>query len=391
MDFNPTPEMKSLRAEVREVLASTLPLDWQGSGFLPMDVRPEHIEIARSLDRTLAAKGLMAPAWPVEYGGRGLSPYEQFTLFEELGYGLAPRLTTVSVDLVGPVLIHYGSDEQRKRHLSAIANEGKVWCQGFSEPEAGSDLTNLRTRADRQGDVYVINGQKIWTSMAQLSEWVILLARTGTQESKGRGLSLFLVPLDLPGIEVRPIWDASNEHMLNETYFDNVQVPVENLVGVENEGWKYATTLLQYERGDALLVGQFRRLLDDVEALVAERGKHGWRFATDRNLLAQCEIDWQIGRLFTLKIVSMHVRHQMPDMEASAVKLFMTEAYQRLGSVAMRLAGLAGLLRTDERRVLLGGRIEQAVVASTVGTIMGGTSEIQRTIIATRGLNLPRG
>ncbi len=391
MDFNPTPEMERLRAEVRDVLASALPPDWQGSGFLPMDVRPEHIEIARSLDKTLAAKGLLAPAWPVEYGGRGLSPYEQFTLFEELGYGLAPRLTTISVDLVGPVLIHYGSDVQRKRHLSAIANEGMVWCQGFSEPEAGSDLTNLRTRADRQDDFFVVNGQKIWTSMAQRSEWVILLARTGTQESKSRGLSLLLVPLDLPGIEVRAIWDASNEHMLNETFFENVQVPVENLVGVENEGWKYATTLLQYERGDALLVGQFRRLLDDIERMVSARRSNGWRSSAARNLLAQCEIEWQIGRLFTLQIVSMHVRHQMPDMEASAVKLFMTEAYQRLGNVAMHLAGLAGLLRTDERRVLLGGRIEQAVVASTVGTIMGGTSEIQRTIIATRGLGLPRG
>lgn len=388
MDFRETPEMAKIRSEIRQVLAEALPPDWQGSGFLPMDVRPEHMEIARNLDRKLASRRLLAPAWPVEYGGRGLTPLEQFALFEELGYGLAPRLTTVSVDLVGPVLIHYGSDEQRRRHLPAIANDAQVWCQGFSEPEAGSDLTSLRTRAERQGDVYVINGHKIWTSMAHVSQWCILLARTGPQESKSRGLSLFLVPLDAPGIEVRPIWDASDEHMLNETFFDNVQVPIENLVGAENEGWKYATTLLQYERGDALLVGQFRRLLDDVEALIRQQGRPR---ADTRALLAQCEVEWQIGRLFTLQIVTMHLRGQMPDMEASAVKLFMTEAYQRLGHVCLHLTGLAGLLRTGEPRALLGGRIDQAVVASTVGTIMGGTSEIQRTIIATRGLGLPRG
>lgn len=384
--------MADIRAEIREVLHSTLPAGWQGSGFLPMDVRPEHLEIARNLDRTLAQRRLLAPAWPEEYGGRGLTPLEQFALFEELGYNLAPRLTTVSVDLVGPVLIHYGSDAQRGRFLPAIANQAQVWCQGFSEPEAGSDLGSLRTRAERRGDFYLINGHKIWTSMAHISEWCILLARTGIQESRSKGLSLFLVPLDAPGVEIRPIWDASNEHMLNETFFDNVQVPVDCLVGAENEGWKYATTLLQYERGDALLVGQFRRLLDDLKRLFRDRHRdRGGTPISARALLAQCEIEWQIGRLFTLQVVTMHLRGEVPDMQASAVKLFVTEAYQRLGAVAMRLAGLWGLLRTGEPRVLLGGRIDQAVVASTVGTIMGGTSEIQRTIIATRGLGLPRG
>src|SRR3990170_4757331 len=265
MDFEPTPEMDQIRSEIREVLGAALPPDWQGSGFLPMDVRPEHMDLARELDRTLAARKLLAPAWPVEYGGRGLTPYEQFALFEELGYALVPRLCTISVDLVGPVLIHYGSDEQRRRHLSAIANEALIWCQGFSEPAAGSDLTSLRTRAERKGDFYLVNGQKIWTSGAHYSQWIVLLARTGTEESRSRGLSLFLVPIDSPGIQIRPIYDASDERMLNEVFFENVQVPLENLVGNENEGWRYATTLLQYERGDALLVGQFRRLLDDLE------------------------------------------------------------------------------------------------------------------------------
>ena len=390
MNFRETPEMSAIRAEIRDALASGLPADWQGSGFLPMDVRPEHMLIARSLEKTLASRKLLAPAWPVEYGGRGLSPKEQFALFEELGYALAPRLTTISVDLVGPVLIHYGSDEQRTRHLSAIANEAVVWSQGFSEPGAGSDLTGLQTRAERTGDTYTVNGTKIWTSMVHVSDWIILLARTGAPDSRGRGLSLFLVPCGSPGIEIRPLIDATDQHMLNQVFFDNVQVPVENRVGEENEGWRYATTLLQYERGDALLVGQFRRMLDDLRRAVA--ASPVWcDAATGRRVLAQCEIELQIGRLFTLRVVDAYVRGQVPDTEASITKLYMTEAFQRLGEAARRLAGPYASLTHCDRLSPLGGRIANTVVASTTGTIMGGTSEIQRTIIATRGLGLPRG
>jgi alkylation response protein AidB-like acyl-CoA dehydrogenase len=150
-----------------------------------------------------------------------------------------------------------------------------VWSQGFSEPQAGSDLTSLQTRAERTGDFYTVNGTKIWTSMVHVSEWIILLARTGAPESRGRGLSLFLVPAGAPGIQVRPLVDATDQHMLNQVFFDNVQVPTENRVGPENEGWRAATTLLQYERGDALLVGQFRRMLDDVRRAIGE--SPGWR------------------------------------------------------------------------------------------------------------------
>ena len=388
MQFHETPEMAAIRTEIREALSSGLPSDWQGSGFLPMDVRPEHMEIARSLEQSLASKKLLAPAWPIEYGGRGLSPKEQFALFEELGYALAPRLTTISVDLVGPVLIHYGSDEQRARHLSAIANEAVVWSQGFSEPGAGSDLTGLQTRAERTGDTYTVNGTKIWTSMVHCSDWIILLARTGAPDSRGRGLSLFLVPSDSPGIDVRPLVDATDQHMLNQVFFDNVQVSVENRVGEENEGWRYATTLLQYERGDALLVGQFRRMLDDLRAVA---GSSGWRNGSHaRRVLAQLEIELQVGRLFTLRVVDAYVRGEVPDTEASITKLYMTEAFQRLGEAARHLAGQYGSLTHCDRLSPLGGRIANTVVASTTGTIMGGTSEIQRTIIATRGLGLPR-
>jgi alkylation response protein AidB-like acyl-CoA dehydrogenase len=380
VDFRPTPEMEAIRAEIRELLASVLPPDWQGSGFLPMDVRPEHRDLSRRLDAALAERGLLAPAWPEEYGGRGLSPFEQFALYEELGYALAPRMTTISVDLVGPVLILYGSDEQRRVHLPAIARDAAIWCQGFSEPGAGSDLTSLTTRAERRADLYVVNGHKIWTSMAHWASWMVLLARTGEPESRGRGLSLLLLPVDSPGIEVRPLYDATGEHMLNEVFFEDVQVPVADRVGEENEGWRYATTLLQYERGDALFIGQFRRLLDDLRASAGRDAA-----------LAQAEVELEVGRQLTLRVVSLQAKGELPDREASQAKLFMSEAYQRLGAVAHHLSGLAGNLTHRDPRVPLGGRVMQSYLSSTTATLIAGTSEVQRTVIATRGLGLPRG
>ena len=391
MDFKPTLEMEQIRSEIREAVADVLPPDWQGTGFLPMDVRPEHFTLARDLDKRLAASRLLAPAWPEEYGGRGLTPYEQFALYEELGFALAPRLTAISVDLVGPILLLYGTDEQRKRHLPAITNDAQIWCQGFSEPGAGSDLTSLRTRAERKGDRYLVNGHKIWTSMAHRSEWMILLARTGTEDSRGRGLSLFLLPTSSPGIDIRPINDAVGEHALNEVFFEDVEVPVENMVGNENEGWKQATTLLRYERGDALFIGQFHRMLRDLANQTQGKG-HGHRSAAaKRRLVGQHAIDGEIGRLLTLRVVEMHAKGLLPDQEASQAKVFMSEAFQRLGATAQRLAGLYGSLNHKEPRAPLGGRIESLVISSTTATIIAGTSEIQRTIIATRGLGLPRG
>ncbi len=384
MDFAQTPEMERIRVEIRNVLAEELPDDWQGSGFLPMDVRPEHRELAQALDKRLAAERLIAPAWPSAYGGRDLTPYEQFALYEELGYALAPRLTTISVDLVGPILILYGSDEQRAQHLPAIANDAVVWCQGFSEPGAGSDLTSLQTKAARKGDVYVVNGHKLWTSMAHWSEWMILLARTGDEDSRGRGLSLFLLPTDAPGVTIQPIYDATNEHMLNEVFFEDVEIPVEQLVGEENAGWKYATSLLQYERGDALFIGQFSRMLRDLAQTTARLSDLA------RYMLVGHEIDWHIGRLLTLRVVSKHAAGELPDRESSQAKLFMSEAFQRLGATAQRIAGERGNLTHEDERSMLGGRVVQTLINSTTATIIAGTSEIQRTIIATRGLGLPR-
>ncbi len=391
MDFKPTQAMKQIRSEIREILASVLPAYWPGGSFLSAETSPEAQEIAQRLDRSLAARNLLAPAWPEKYGGRGLTPYEHFALLEEMAYARTPRRNTIAVDLVGPILLLYGSEEQRQRHLPPISKEAAVWCQGFSEPGAGSDLTSLRTRAERRGDFYILNGQKIWTSEAHLSSWMILLARTGTEESRSRGLSLLLVPMDSPGIRVRHIHDMAGQHMLNEVFLENVQVPLENLVGNENEGWRYATTLLQYERGDALWSGHYRRFLDDLQKEFRDGRLNGSRSRIARNLLAQCEVEYHVARLFSLRVVDMQAKGQFPDMEASMSKVFMTEAVQRLALTAHHLAGLYGNLKGKNALAPLAGRVAQAVMGTTAMTILGGTSEIQRTIIATRGLGLPRG
>ncbi|HXG41909.1 MAG TPA: acyl-CoA dehydrogenase family protein [Dehalococcoidia bacterium] len=389
MDFRATQEMEAVRAEVRSVLSSVLPADWQGSGLLPMDVLPEHMELARELDRALAARGLLAPSFPPEYGGRGMGPHAHYALLEELGYHLAPRLTTIAVDLVGPVLLLYGSEDQKRQHLPRIAREGTIWSQGFSEPQAGSDLTSLQTSARRRDGRYVINGQKIWTSMAHRAEWIILLARTGPPESRGRGLSLFLVPAAAPGITISPIVDMTGAHMLNQVFFEDVEVPVENLVGEENRGWVYATTLLQHERGDAVVIGQFRRLLDDLRALLQSRYGRGRVPASVRQALAQAEVELEVGRLLNLRVVDMAARGLPMDLEASVCKLFVSESFQRFTHVACAILGLWGL-GTAGKGSVLGGRAPYYLMASVPTTIIAGTSEVQRLIIATRGLGLPR-
>jgi alkylation response protein AidB-like acyl-CoA dehydrogenase len=390
MDFQPTQAMAKIRSEIREILAAELPRDWLGGSFLAMETDRQAPDVMQRLNRSLAAKNLLTPAWPEKYGGRGLTPYEHFALLEEMAYAMVP-VNTIAVDLVGTILLLYGSEEQRQRFLPPIAKEGEIWCQGFSEPGSGSDLTSLRTRAERTGDFYVVNGQKIWTSGAHHAAWMILLARTSTHESRGRGLSLFLVPMDLSGIRVRHIHDMAGEHMLNEVFVEDVQIPVENLVGNENEGWRYATTLLQYERGDALWSGHYRRFLDDLREELREQRLDGSRSRIVRSLMAQCEIDYQVARLFSLRVVNIQARGQSPDMEASISKVFMTEATQRLTRIAHHFAGLYGNVWGKNVLVPLEGRIAQSVMGTTALTILGGTSEIQRTIIATRGLGLPRG
>jgi alkylation response protein AidB-like acyl-CoA dehydrogenase len=294
--------------------------------------------------------------------------------------------------MVGPTLIVHGTEEQKKEHLGRILSGEVMWCQGFSEPEAGSDLASLRTRAVRDGDDYVINGEKMWTSLAQYAHWMFMLARTNSDAPKHRGISYFLIDMKSPGIDVRPLVDLSNRHMFNEVYFDNVRVPARNLVGEEDRGWYIGTTTLDFERSSVGAAVQNRHAVEDIIRYAREHAGQGdctlTRKPSLRWELADRLVEAHVAKLMSHRVVTMQARGLIPNYEASMTKLYASELTQRTAQTTMEVLGLYGGIYGDlaPRR----GRWERAYLQSTGATIAAGTSEIQRNIIANRGLGLPR-
>lgn len=345
----------------------------------------------------LASKGWVAPAWPKEYGGAGMTIMEQFIFNEELAVARAPRPGGIGITMAGPTIIVYGSDEQKKQHLSGML-EGKVWCQGFSEPGSGSDLASLQTRAVRDGDDYVVNGQKIWTTGAQYADRMILMARTDPEAPKHKGISYFLLDMKAPGVSVRPLVNMAGTSGFNEVFFDNVRVPRKDLLGEENRGWYVGTTTLDFERssiGTSIAQGQ---AIEDLIEWVKER-KDGPLHPTVRLELAERAIEASAARLMSYQVISMQNRGLVPNHEASAVKIYAAELNQRITNTSLKVAGLHGQLdpsRKDGDSATLRyapkkGRFVRTYLQAVASTIAGGTSEINRGIIATRGLGLPRG
>ena len=298
--------------------------------------------------------------------------------------------------MLGPTLIVHGSEAQRREVLPRMLAGDYVYAQGYSEPGAGSDLASLATRAERDGDEYVINGQKIWTSGAHHADALFMLVRTDPSAPKHRGISFLLVPkLDTPGIEVRPLLDMTHGHYFNEVFFENVRVPVAQRVGEENRGWYVGMTLLDFERSGVAgavaheqNVAQLAGFLASAEG-AAYRRTGGW--ASARAELAERWIEAGVSRQLSLRIASMQAAGLTPNQEASMGKLFSTELGQRIARTGMRALGLYGLLWRDEPRAPLRGNFTYLYVRLVPITISGGSSEIQRNIIATRGLGLPRG
>jgi alkylation response protein AidB-like acyl-CoA dehydrogenase len=326
-------------------------------------------------------------AWPVEYGGQAANPTAQLVYNEELAYAGAPVGFGFGPNLVGPTLMVWGTEEQKRRHLPAIAKSEVFWCQGFSEPGAGSDLASLQTRATRDGDDYVINGQKIWTSEGHRGEWMILLARTDTEAPKHRGISYFLVDMRTPGISVQPLVNLMGGHAFNQVFFDNVRVPCANLVGEENRGWYVAATTLDFERSGINRVTWTRRQLDDLKAFLSETAPVDLRSGIK---LADLTIELEIARLLCYRVAYLQTLGVVPNYESSMAKLYGSEAIYRFATAAVGLLGLAGQLQPGSKWAALNARIERTYLASVSYSIAGGTSEIQRGVIATRGLNLPR-
>ncbi|MBM4411218.1 MAG: hypothetical protein FJ037_07850 [Chloroflexi bacterium] len=343
----------------------------------------------------LVANGWIAPAWPKSYGGAGLSPKEQFILNEELAENGLSNVGGFGVMMLGPTLMIHGDDEQKAEHLGKILRGEVVWAQGWSEPSAGSDLASLQTRAVRDGDEYVVNGQKIWTSGAQHADWIYMLARTDADAPKHRGISLLMFSMSTPGVEVRPLINMANQHGFNEVFFEDVKVPVKNRVGEENRGWYVGMTLTDYERsGIGSAVGTQRRLKQLLEVARTDpsaKQAEGTRSKSWRLYFADRWIEAEIARLFSYLNITIQARNLVPNYEASMSKLYTTELGQRIAHTALKMYGLQGMAWDAKRAENGRGRVATAYLSAVSATIAGGTSEIQRGIIATRGLGLPRG
>ncbi|MBI2761559.1 MAG: acyl-CoA dehydrogenase [Chloroflexi bacterium] len=391
MDFKFTESEERLRGDLRAFLKETLPVDWKGTGS---DISDDDFEFGQHFNKKLAERGWVAPAWPKQYGGAGATHVEQAIFGEELAYNRAPLGGRIfGVGMIGPTLIVHGSEEQKSRHLPGITKGDVLWCQGYSEPGAGSDLANLQTRAVRDGDDYVVNGQKIWTTQAQNAKWMFLLARTDPEVPKHKGISFFLVDMKTPGITVRPILNMVDRHEFNEVFFEDVRIPAKNLVGGENRGWYVAMTLLDFERSSIGASAASRRTLEEMARYATAARHNGGRVIDEdwvRQGLAELLIETEVARLMSYRVASMQQRGQSPNYEASMVKVFATESAQRMYNFGTKLLGLYGQLLPESSWVRLDGRIEQGYLSSVAPTIYSGSSEIQRNIIATRGLGLPR-
>jgi alkylation response protein AidB-like acyl-CoA dehydrogenase len=371
------------RAELRAFLRSNDP----GRG--PKDP-VERLAWQRAWAALLVDEGFAAPSWPTRWGGMDLPLAEQVIYHEEFAKVRRPPHPGPGIFVVGPTIIKHGTDAQRERFLRAGLRGDIIWVQGFSEPEAGSDLPSLRTRAERDGDEYVVSGQKIWITNARNADWLFALVRTGSRESRQHGISYLLIDMASRGITVRPLRDMTGGSSFCEIFLDQVRVPVANRVGGENEGWKIARTSLGHERSTAGVAQgmRYRRIVDELHALAAELGRN-----TDplvRQSLAAIEIDVRLIILNNTRILSTVLAGSDPGPVSSIGRLMFTEFEKRLHELAVDLIGAPAMLAPDDQHSVQRGRWVTGFLATRASTIGAGTAEIQRNTIAEQVLGLPR-
>ncbi|HJM76061.1 MAG TPA: acyl-CoA dehydrogenase family protein [Dehalococcoidia bacterium] len=413
VDFADTPEQAAFRNEVEQFIDGNLPdaLRTQGGmGGLaalfeggggdgdegsPADRMLRIFAVLKPWRDALVGRGWIAPAWPKQYGGADLSPMEQYLLNETFAERSAPL---IPVPDVGSTIMVHGTEEQKKEFLPPMVNDDVFWCQGYSEPGSGSDLASLQTRAERDGDDFVINGQKIWTTGAQMAAMMFAMVRTDPEAPKHRGITYLLLRMDAPGISVRPLVQMSDAQGFNEVFFEDVHVPVKNAVGEINRGWYVGATHLDFERSSiGSTVGQLQMLdtlkdgLTEIRDGQPERSRLN-RVDCPRLEFADRYIEANIAKTLSQRVISMQARGLVPNHEASMTKLFSTEFSQRIALTATKLLGKYGDVRNGpEEYTPMRGRWASSYLSSVSATIAGGTSEIQRNVIATRGLGLPRG
>ena len=382
-------EDEAFRAEVRQWLTENLVGEFAQAGAIGGSGREhEGHEIRHAWEKKLGAAGWTCLGWPKEFGGRGATLNQQVIFNEEYARANAPaRVGHIGEGLIGPTLIAYGTPEQHERFLPPIVHGEELWCQGYSEPNAGSDLANVQTRAVLDGDKWIINGQKVWTSLAVQSDWCFVVVRTDPTVSKHAGISFLLVPMDQPGIEVRPIIQVTGTSEFNEVFFTDAETDASNILGQPGQGWEVANALLGFERGVATLAQQiqFEREYGNVLELARAHGRTADPLMRDR--LAQSWIGLKLLRYNALRTLT-NMGEGTPGPEASISKLAWAPWHQRLGELAMDVQGVASLLGTAPPYELT---TEQALFLFTrADTIYGGSNEIQRNIIGERALGLPR-
>lgn len=396
MDFRLADEDEALRTEVRRWLAEHYPDGFGGFGRATVDLHDdESWAFARTFAKQLATKGWLAPGWPVEHGGAGMSSMQQFVFKRELARHDAPQTGSESgIEILGPVFLQHMTEDQKARHLLPISSGDVVWCQGYSEPEAGSDLASLRTRAVRDGDEYVVNGTKIWTTGAHRRDWILLLVRTDPDAPKWAGISMLMANLETPGITIRPIQNLLGHHTFNQIFLDDVRLPVTHLIGEENHGWKLVTQSLASERsligGNAKGFNQLARLVRYCASHDDAAGRRLLDNPEARTRLADLRIALEVGRLMSMRVASVTAKGRDTSWQGSMVKVFGTELEVAMAREAVSILGPYGLLQLDDVHAPLNGEFAEAYQFTQVLPIGGGTNEVQRNIIAQRGLGLPK-
>jgi alkylation response protein AidB-like acyl-CoA dehydrogenase len=391
MDFQFSEEQERFRQEVRDFLDRELPPDWAVTELIPehdLDTE-EGWAFCLSLQRKMAEKGWLSLCWPKEYGGQERSRIEYAILREEIYYRGAPGFDGIGAMMLAPVLLAYGTEEQKRKHLPPIAGGEVKWCQGFSEPDAGSDLASVNTRAVEDGDYFIIDGQKCWTTMGHRANWGFFLVRTDPNAAKHRGLSFLLVDMKTPGITINPVYSPLGHRHWNEIFFDGVRVPKENLLGEKNRGWYVATAILNNERLSIEHYAICKRALDRLIQYVGQKEALA-NNPVIRYKLATLATEVELCRLFCYRAVWMQDKGLNPIHEASMGKSFADDVKVHIADAGLEILGLYGQLGPGSKWAPLGGTIEATYLSYPPWTISSGSQEIQKNIIATVGLGLPR-
>jgi len=394
-------EAETYRAKISDFLEANLPADWKGIGALPED---ERAAFQREWRKTLRANGLLAPNWPAEYGGGGLTHVEQVILNEEFAKRGVPTSGSndgFSIGMVGNTILHWGTDEQKAHYIPRILDGDDIWCQGYSEPDAGSDLANLGCKADLDGDEWLINGQKIWTSQGHTANKIFVLARTDVDQPKHKGISFLLVDMDQPGVECRPITNMVRHDHFNEVFFTDARCPKDDVLGGLNNGWAVGNTLLGFERGVGATTTSlgYRAELDQFIDLAREKGKTD--DAEVRQQIARFHTNVEIMRYRGMQALTRYLNGQTPGPEASIGKLFWSTHHHAITEAAMNVLGADGMVGFGtETRGGLGapaigtenspGNWMASFMIARPGTVYAGSSEVQKNIVGERVLGLPK-